>query len=120
MPPRIPRRHPMNANVVPQIDASLEQSMAALRSTALRVKAERDEAVRLLQRTLDIREMGSQGLHKTAIRQFLSLVGESIAQGASAVRMDRLCALEGATTQMNPDPQECVAIVHALQASLRY
>lgn len=54
--------------------AALNLEMAELAETALRVKAERDEAIELLKRTLLLREMGQYGEHKDSIRQFLRRV----------------------------------------------
>lgn len=53
---------------------SLSASIADLSTTALRVKAERDEALKLLRRVLQVREMGLQGPMKSDIRHFLSRV----------------------------------------------
>jgi hypothetical protein len=97
----------------------MAETMADLSATALRVKAERDQAVRLLKRTLEIREMGAHGQHKSEIRALLALIGDA-GEGRSVERMDRLRSIEAAITKVNPDPREAIEIVHALQSSLRY
>lgn len=53
----------------------LAGAMTALEETVLRVKEERDEAVRLLRRVLDVREMGLNGPIKSDIRAFLKSFG---------------------------------------------
>ena len=49
----------------------LEVEIAELEVVALRVKAERDEAVRLL------RAIGKKGPFKTQVREFLKRIGEA-------------------------------------------
>ena len=50
----------------------LEATMQALEQTALRVKAERDEAIRLLREALLYSAAGKEGPFKTRIREFLA------------------------------------------------
>lgn len=71
-----------------------------------------DYAIALLRRTLEIREAGIQGVHKTAIRAF-------IRECTSAPRFDRQREIERAIAELSPECDEAVEIVHALQEALR-
>jgi hypothetical protein len=53
---------------------ALNAEIAALAKVALRIQAERNEAIRLLKETLLIREAGINGQHKSAIREFLQRI----------------------------------------------
>jgi hypothetical protein len=98
---------------------NLDVTMAELSATALRVKAERDQALRLLKRVLELSSLGKEGPFKADVRAFLVLIGQP-GDGRTVVRMDRLRSIEAAIVQVNPDPREAIEIVHALQSSLRY
>lgn len=95
----------------------LEQDAVASESnaTALRVKDERDEALKLLRRTLELREIGNEGAHKTDIRAFLARLGEPVAIS----RFARQQALERAIVAFNPDAREAIELVHVLQRALQ-
>jgi hypothetical protein len=57
---------------------TLAQSMSDLSDTALRVKDERDVAVKLLRTVLEMRELGAEGPTKSNIRAFLARIGEPV------------------------------------------
>jgi hypothetical protein len=57
---------------------TLAQSMSELSDTALRVKDERDAAVKLLRTVLDMRELGAEGPTKSNIRAFLARIGQPV------------------------------------------
>lgn len=60
----------MNAETtIPELD--LMRTLEELSATALRIKAERDEALKLLRRALQVREAGVHGPLKSDIRAFL-------------------------------------------------
>lgn len=54
--------------------AALNAEIADLGKVAMRIQAERNEAIRLLKETLLIREAGINGPHKSAIREFLGRI----------------------------------------------
>lgn len=100
----------LQAGEQPDLDAT----MASLRATALRVKDERDMAIRLLRRTLDIREMGNDGPHKSDIRAFLARIGEPVAVS----RGTRQQALEREIVAFNPDTTEAVELLASFTRAL--
>jgi hypothetical protein len=53
---------------------ALEETHASLSETALRIKDERDEAVKLLSESLLYSYMGQNGHFKTRVREFLTKV----------------------------------------------
>lgn len=58
--------------------SDLSLTMACLRDTALRVKSERDQAMKLLREVLHLETLGSQGPYKTKVREFLAKIEEDI------------------------------------------
>lgn len=66
----------LNADsTVPELD--LMRTLDELSATALRIKAERDEALQLLRRALQVREAGVHGPLKSDVRAFLQRIGEA-------------------------------------------
>lgn len=76
---------------------------------------ERDEAVALLRRTLDLEWIGGQGQHKTDIRAFFSRLG--IPQVIT--RFDRQRAIEKSIVAFNPDTVEALELLHAVERALK-
>lgn len=102
----------MNA---PVAEVNLEQTMADLHDTAMRVKYERDAAVKLLRRTLELAEIGSEGPHKSDVRAFLARIGEPV----TITRFARQQAIEREISAFNPDTTEALELLHALGGSLQ-
>jgi hypothetical protein len=80
----------------------------------LRVKDERDEALKLLRRTLELREIGAEGPHKSDIRAFFVRLGEPVAMTRGA----RQQSLERAIVAFNPDTTEALELLASFSRAL--
>lgn len=96
----------------PKVD--LNATADHLIATALRVKDERDAAVRLLRRTLELREIGAEGPHKSDVRAFLARIGEPVI----ITRFARQRALEREIVAFNPDAIEADELLQSLERAL--
>lgn len=77
------------------MNESFQETMDSLEATALRVKAERDEAVRLLKEALIYSHIGANGPFKTTVRQFLAKLGVIADYAETMVKRDQLARHEG-------------------------
>lgn len=93
---------------------TLAETMRATVETALRVKDERDTAVKLLRTVLDMRELGAEGPTKTDIRAFLARLGKP----GVLTRFDRQRQLERDIVAFNPDTPEALELLHSFSRSL--
>lgn len=57
---------------------SLDTAVGELEATALRVKAERDHAVKLLREVLTYETIGRDGPFKTKVREWFARIGEPL------------------------------------------
>jgi len=78
---------------------TMDQTMADLTETALRVKAERDEAVKLLKEALLYSHIGADGVFKSKVRAFLEPLGVIAAYADAMAKRDQLERLEGRSAQ---------------------
>jgi hypothetical protein len=97
-----------------QRSETLAQTMWDLSETALRVKDERDAAVKLLRTVLDMRELGAEGPTKSNIRAFLARIGQPV----TINRFARQQALEREISAFNADPGEAVELLQAISGAL--
>lgn len=93
----------------------LDDALTALEGMGRRLKAERDEALKLLRRSLEIREAGIDGPHKSDIRAFLARIGAP----EVLTRFDRQRAIERAISAFNPDTAEAVDLLASFSRSLQ-
>lgn len=112
------KRDPEATN--PQL--SLEEQVAALRATVREVAEigarnadERNDAVRLLRRVLDHRELGTDGPVKSDIRAFLARLGQPVVIS----RFHRQQAIERDISAFNADTTEALEILHAVHGALK-
>jgi hypothetical protein len=84
------------------------------REAAQLMKDERDEALKLLRRTLELREIGGEGPHKSDIRAFFVRLGEPVAM----TRVARQQSLERAIVAFNPDTTEAVELLASFTRAL--
>lgn len=75
--------------------------------------AERAEAIRLLQRSLEIREAGPNGPHKTDVRTFLARAGELPPQYRSITRIDRLKLVANELVALAPEADDALNLLQA-------
>jgi hypothetical protein len=78
------------------------------------MKDERDEALKLLRRTLELREIGAEGPHKSDIRAFFVRLGEPVAM----TRVARQQSLERAIVAFNPDTTEALELLASFSRAL--
>jgi hypothetical protein len=57
------------------MNESMDETMRGLANTAIRIKDERDEAVRLLKEALLYSHIGANGPFKSTVRKFLAKLG---------------------------------------------
>jgi hypothetical protein len=84
------------------------------REAAQLMKDERDEALKLLRRTLELREIGADGPHKSDIRAFFVRLGEPVAMTRGA----RQQAVERAIVAFNPDTTEALELLASFSRAL--
>src|SRR3954470_7243415 len=75
---------------------------------------ERDAAVKLLRRTLELNEMGSEGPHKSDVRAFLARIGEPVV----ITRGARQQSIEREIVRFNPDTTEALELLAAFSRAL--
>lgn len=107
------RQQPDAESTIPAGD-SLAATADHLIDTALRIKGERDAAVKLLRRTLEIREAGIDGPHKTDVRAFLARIGEPVI----ITRFARQRALERDIVAFNPNTVEASELLASFERAL--
>lgn len=78
---------------------SLKEAMDTLAVTAMRVKAERDEAVKLLKEALLYSHIGADGPFKTTVRKFLGSLGAIKDYAETMIERDKLARHEGRPDQ---------------------
>jgi hypothetical protein len=93
----------------------LHTTLTALHGTAARVKDERDAAIALLRRALEVREAFSGDSFKSDVRAFLLSLGAPLVMS----RTTRQQALEEGIRRLAPDPDEAEDLMLVLQGSLQ-
>lgn len=71
------------------MSATLNEAVDDLLANAMRVKAERDEAVRLLKESLLYSHIGTEGPFKSRVREFLARLGVIASYTDTMLKRDR-------------------------------
>lgn len=101
---------------VAELHQQHEQTVASfeeLRTEALRVKAERDEAIGLLQRVLSFRDGALVHILQADLRLFLARVRELPAEQRSITAINRQQMLERELVTARPEADEALTLLQA-------
>ena len=77
------------------MNESMDETMRGLANTALRVKEERDDAVRLLKEALLYSHIGAEGPFKSKVRAFLGKIGVIKDYAETMIRREQVERHEG-------------------------